>query len=322
MKILVIKPSSLGDIIQALRVAQSVRDQMPEAEISWIVRDRFSDVVKRCPTVNGRLIEFRRTSWLKSAPELIRDIRKTEFDVVFDFQGLLRSGLMTAASKAPLKLGHHLCREGSHLFYTRRVPLPEQGRDSHHVAIMLQFLPEIGLRPELTSPISLDCKPPYHVDDRLRGSQPIVLLPNSREPSREWPGFAALAERILKEDPTAVVVWDSHLEFQTPESLNCDRFINLSRKTGLMEMAGLLSIARLVVANDSGGTHVASAFGVPLLGLFGPTKPYHSGPYPLNNGKNFALVAPNNSLAELAVDTVLSKVLEIIGSAQQLRRSA
>jgi ADP-heptose:LPS heptosyltransferase len=288
-----------------------VRDQLPDSEISWIVRDRFADVVKRCPTVNGRIIEFQRTNWFRSSPALWKEIRKTEFDVVFDFQGLLRSGLMTAAARSPLKLGHRLRREGSQIFYHRVVPLPKEGFDSHHVAIMLQFLPEIGLKPELTSPISLSCEPPLHVDSRLRGSNPIVLLPNSREPSREWPGFAELAHRILQTDPAAVVVWDSHLEFQTPENLNCDRFINLSRKTGLMEMAGLLSMARLVVANDSGGTHVASAFGVPLLALFGPTQPYHSGPYPLNNGRNFALIAPEGRLADLPVETVLSKVLEI-----------
>jgi heptosyltransferase-1 len=311
MKILVVKPSSLGDIIQALRVAQSIRDQMPAAEISWVVRDRFADVVKRCPTVNGRIIEFHRTNWFKTAPKLFRDIRQTTFDVVLDFQGLLRSGLMTAAAKAPRKIGHMQAREGSRFFYTERVLLPPEGDESHHVAIMLQFLPAIGLKAELTSPITLRCEPPYHVDSRLKGSHPIVLLPNSREPSREWPYFAELAQQILKADPTAVVVWDSHIEFKTPESLNSERFINLSRKTGLMEMAGLLHMAKMVVANDSGGTHVASAFGVPLLALFGPTKPNHSGPYPLNNGKNFSLVAPERTLSNLSVDSVLQKVLEI-----------
>lgn len=322
MEILVVKPSSLGDIIQALRVAQSIRDQMPEAVISWVVRDRFAEVVRRCPTVNGRIIEFHRTNWFRTAPKLFRDIRQSRFDVVLDFQGLLRSGLMTLAARSPRKIGHLQAREGSYFFHRERVPLPAEGNDAHHVAIMLQFLPAIGLQPELTTPITLRCEPPYQVDSRLRGSNPIVLLPNSREPSREWPYFAALAQRIIETDHQAVVVWDSHIEFKTPASLENNRFINLSRKTGLMEMAGLISIAKLVVANDSGGTHVASAFGVPLLALFGPTLPNHSGPYPLNNGRNFTLTAPGRKLPELTVETVLAKLREINHNLSNVRKSA
>lgn len=321
MEILVVKPSSLGDIIQALRVAQSIRDQMPEAVISWVVRDRFADVVRRCPTVNGRIIEFHRTNWFRTAPKLFKDIRQSRFDVVLDFQGLMRSGLMTLAARAPRKIGHLQAREGSRFCYNERVPLPAEGNDAHHVAIMLQFLPAIGLKAELTTPITLRCEPPFHVDSRLKGSQPIVLLPNSREASREWPYFAELAQRIIETDRQAVVVWDSHIEFKTPPALQNDRFINLSKKTGLMEMAGLISMARLVVANDSGGTHVASAFGVPLLALFGPTLPNHSGPYPLNNGRNFTLIAPDRRLPDLNVETVLAKVHEINSLTTSARRA-
>ena len=314
MKILIVKPSSLGDIIQGLRVAQAIRDQLPEAVISWVVRDRFADVVRRCPAVNGDLILFERTNGLRGFLKVFRDIRRQRYDAVLDFQGLLRSGLMTLVARSPLKLGHDLCREGSHWCYHRRVPLPSEGRESHNVAVMLEFLPELGLEARLTSPISLSAEPPYHVDDRLRGSQPVVLLPNSREPLREWPYFAELARAVLQNDPSATVVWDSHLPFEAPAELQIDRFINLSTKTGLMDMVGLLSIAKLVVANDSGGTHVAAALGVPLLGLYGPTYPGNSGPFPLNNGTNHVLEAPQRNLSLLSVDDVLQSVLKLTDS--------
>lgn len=317
MRILIVKPSSLGDIIQALRVAQSIRDQLPEAVISWVVRDRFAEVIRRCPAVNGDLIEFNRTNWLRGAPGLFREIRSREFDVVFDFQGLLRSGLMTLAARSPLKLGHHLCREGSQLSYSRLVPLPPDGRDSHHIDLMLHFLPEIGLRAELTSPIRLQCEPPYHVDSRLHEIRPVVLLPNSREPSREWPYFADLAERILQSDSHAAVAWDTNLPFTPPASLVNERFINLSQKTGLMDLVGLLSIARLVIANDSGGTHIAAALGVPVLSLHGPTSACKSGPFPQGNGTNHVLEAANGDLSQLKTDMVLEKVLGLIASSRQ-----
>ena len=65
MRILILKPSSLGDIVCSLPVAQSIRDQMPSAEISWVVKARFSEILKRCPTVNGEIIEYNHAPGLK-----------------------------------------------------------------------------------------------------------------------------------------------------------------------------------------------------------------------------------------------------------------
>ena len=123
MRILIVKPSSLGDIICALPVAQSIRDQLPEAEISWVVKSRFADVVRRCPTVNGELIEFEHSagwSGITAIWRVMRRLRERQFDAVLDFQGLLRSGLMTFAANAPFKVGIAEAREGSRLFYNRR----------------------------------------------------------------------------------------------------------------------------------------------------------------------------------------------------------
>ena len=106
MQILIVKPSSLGDIICALPVAQSIRDQMPEAVISWVVKSRFKEIVQRCPTVNGDVIEFDHSPGIPGLRELwrtMRSLRHRRFDAVLDFQGLLRSGLMTWAVESPLK---------------------------------------------------------------------------------------------------------------------------------------------------------------------------------------------------------------------------
>ena len=75
MQILILKPSSLGDIICALPVAQSIRDQNPDAVISWVVKSRFLDIVQRCPAVNGEIIEFRHQSGPGGLLELYRTIR-------------------------------------------------------------------------------------------------------------------------------------------------------------------------------------------------------------------------------------------------------
>lgn len=167
MRILIVKPSSLGDIICSLPVAQSIRDQLPEAKISWVVKSRFADVVRRCPTVNGELIEFEHSSGWKGITAIgrvMQTLRQRHFDAVLDFQGLLRSGLMTFAANGPLKVGIAEAREGSRLFYSSIVPLPEAGRNSHAIRKLLQFLPAIGLKAELRSPVVMHGDPLDQLD--------------------------------------------------------------------------------------------------------------------------------------------------------------
>lgn len=312
MNTLIIKPSSLGDIIQGLRVAQSLRDQHPDAVISWVVRDRFAEIVQRCPAVNGEVILFERHRGLRGLLKVCRQLRQRRYDAVLDFQGLLRSGLMTWAAKAPIKLGHQLCREGSSLFYDRCVRLPADGKDSHIVEVLLQFLPTLGLEPAIRSPISLQCNPPYDVDSRLRDCRPVVMIPNSREPTREWKQFPELTAALLRQHADVRVVWDSHKAWATPDGLPEERFINLTTKTGLLQMVGLLSMARLVIANDSGPTHIAAAMGIPTLCLHGPTKPEHTGPFPLESQTNNVLRAPNGDLSLLTVEEVMKAVSSIL----------
>jgi len=315
VQILIIKPSSLGDIICALPVAQSIRDQMPDAEISWVVKSRFAEIVRRCPTVNGDIIEFDHHPGVRGLRELwktIGDLRHREFDTVLDFQGLLRSGLMTSAVKAPLKIGSPDGREGSRLACHQIVSLPNGGKDTHAIERLLQFLPPIGLEPSLRSPVVIHGDAPDAIDSRLTNAAPVVMIPNSRGTHKEWPGFPQLTTALLQADPGVTVAWDSHLAWDDPPTKHGDRFINLTTQTSLLQMVDLLRRARLVIANDSGPLHIAAALGVPTLGLFGPTSPERFGPFPLTEPRNNALSSATENMADLAVDTVLTSVMSII----------
>jgi heptosyltransferase-1 len=315
MQILIIKPSSLGDIICSLPVAQSIRDQMPDAVISWVVKSRFKEIVQRCPTVNGEVIEFDHQSGLSGLRNLwqtLRSLRTRQFDAVLDFQGLLRSGLMVCAVQAPLKIGSRDAREGSSLACDRIVSLPEGGKDTHAIERLLQFLPEIGLEASLRSPVVIQGDSPDEIDARLIGASPIVMIPNSRGSHKEWPGFPQLTTALLAQEPNVTVAWDSHLAWEDPQTNHSDRFINLTTHTSLLQMVDLLRRARLVIANDSGPLHIAAALGVPTLGLFGPTSPERFGPFPLTAPGNNALSSPNDRISELSVDTVLTTVRTIL----------
>ena len=315
MQILIIKPSSLGDIICSLPVAQSIRDQMPEAVISWVVKTQFREIVQRCPTVNGEVIEFDRRSGIGGLHEFwktIRTLRDRRFDAAFDFQGLLRSGLMLRSANCPLKVGSPDARELSRLACDKIVSLPDGGRNTHAIERLLQFLPSIGLDASLRSPVVINGDSVDAIDHRLSRTAPIVMIPNSRGPHKEWPGFPELTTALLEARPDVTVAWDSHLAWEDPVTNNPDRFINLTTRTSLLQMVDLLQRARVVIANDSGPLHIAAALGRPTLGLFGPTSPDRFGPYPLSADRNNALVSSSHRMTGLSVERVLRCVQEIL----------
>src|SRR5471030_2013896 len=119
-ELLVIKPSSLGDIVQALQVATSLKAQVPHLRISWIVREMFAPIVKACEAVDHVYV-FDRKGGTKGFLKLMKQVRATKFDYVFDMQGLLRTGLMASRTRAKLKVGRSDAREMAGMFYDERV---------------------------------------------------------------------------------------------------------------------------------------------------------------------------------------------------------
>lgn len=147
-ELLIIKPSSLGDIVQALQVATSLKAQRPDLRISWVVREIFAPIVRACEAVSHVYV-FERNAGAKGFLKLTKEVRKTKFDYVFDMQGLLRTGLMTSRTLAKKKVGRSDAREMSGFFYDQKVPLPPDGKRSHAVDILLQFCPVLDCKPEL-----------------------------------------------------------------------------------------------------------------------------------------------------------------------------
>ena len=120
MKILIVKPSSLGDIINGLMVAQSLHDQCPDAEISWVAQDRFAPVVQGCPIVKHTYL-FRRHDRVHGLKDLIKELRREEFDVAMDFHGIGRSVTMLLSCRARRKIGHVFSALFVRAFVSRKI---------------------------------------------------------------------------------------------------------------------------------------------------------------------------------------------------------
>ncbi|MSU24840.1 MAG: lipopolysaccharide heptosyltransferase family protein [Opitutus sp.] len=311
-EILIIKPSSLGDIVHALQVATSLKAQSEGLRISWVVREIFAPIVRACEAVD-RVYVFERNGGAKGFLKLTKEIRKTKFDYVFDMQGLLRTGLMTSRTHATKKVGRSDAREWSGMFYDERVPLPPEGKHSHALEILLQFCTVLGVKPELRGTLKFREVDSLHLRfaDSRGGTKPIVMFPDSRRAEKCWGGFKQLTELLLREDKSRKIVWAGSNYVHDRTGYPPAQFFNLTGNTSLVSLPALIKRADWIISNDSGPMHLAAALGVKTLGIFGPTDPREFGPYPLNGPTNFVIQAPVGDLKLLPVKEVYARFQKV-----------
>jgi ADP-heptose:LPS heptosyltransferase len=311
-ELLIIKPSSLGDIVQALQVATSLKAQRADLRISWVAREIFAPLVRACEAVD-RVYVFERAGGAKGFIKLMREIRRTKFDYVFDMQGLLRTGLMTSRTRAKHKIGRGDPREGAGFFYDRKVPLPPDGRRSHAIDILLEFCPVLGLKPELRGALRFREAENLNLKfaEGRAGTRPVLMFPDSRRPEKRWGGFKQLTEMLLREDSARKVIWAGSNPLPDRNSFSAAQFLNLTGNTSLVSLPALIKRADWVVTNDSGPMHLAAALGVRVIGIFGPTDSRLYGPYPSDAPTNFVIQAPVGDLKLLTAKDVYARFQRI-----------
>ena len=310
-RLLVIKPSSLGDIVHGLQLLQGVKRQRPELHVTWVVRDRFAGLVHAAPFVD-EVIHFRRRDGWRGMVHVLREIRARRFDLVWDLQGLLRSGLMTAAARAPRKIGRSDAREGSGLFYHERVAPAVAGAETHAIEVLLPFAETVGVVPKIDFPLALRDDATFGWRGFFRGDEraTFVIFTDSRGAGKEWPRFDELTERIFAQIPNARVAWCAGKPAEPRAAVPAERFLNL---TGcpLDQMIALVRQRAVFIGNDSGPMHLSAASGNRVLAIFGPTSPRRFGPYPADSSRNRAVVAPGGELARLEPAAVLAALEEL-----------
>ena len=315
LSLLIIKPSSLGDIVHGLQVVQAVAKHLPQCQITWVVRDRFAPLVEAAPFVH-EVIHFRRKLGLRGIFEVNRKLRKRRFDAVWDMQGLFRSGLMVASAHSEVKWGRNDSREGAGWF-SRKVPMPPGEGPHHAIPVLLEFARTLGLEPEISIPLELRAGPSLPWQKFFEGdpSRRFVIFTDSRGAGKEWPKFSALTRLILEKIPESRVAWcagsPTAPDFPVPEG----RFLNLTA-CPFAEMIALARQASVFIGNDSGPMHLSAAVGNRVLAIFGPTSPARFGPWPPTSQATAAVVAPAGKLADLSPQAVFEALLELLGRAR------
>ena len=274
--ILIIKPSALGDIVHTLPALRALRKSFPDAEISWLIRPQFAPLLENHPHLT-RLIHFDRRflgkAWrnpgaLTALFSLFRCLRRSNFDAVFDFQGLFRTAFLARVSGCRKRFGRADARELSRLFYTHTVKKP---LDSPHVVDYYMNLVRAAGAAELDVEFTLprDAAAEKSVKrllaaNGINSQRYAVLVPGSAHPYKCWPveRFAELAAKLSSEHDLSVIASggpsEAHLVQSLVESADVP-ITNVAGRTSLAELIALLRDAALVVSNDTGPGHIAAA---------------------------------------------------------------
>lgn len=329
-RILIIKPSALGDIILALPALSALKRSFPNASISWFVRPEFAPLITGHPYISDIILFDRKqlAKWwccpesFQSLRSLIRQLKAGEFDLVFDFQGLFRTGYFSRVTGCKRRLGMAGARELAHLFYTDKIS--QDASSIHLVDYYLKIVAAAGARR-----FDAEFKLPEDVGaadkiDKLLKSQGVngkyaVIVPGAAQAEKRWPidRFAELAEKISARFGMQVVATGSQGEREYIEAIG-KRVINLAGKTTVRELIPLMKKVSLVVSNDTGPGHIAAAAGVPIVMIFGPTNPARVCPYkrpqcvvavePNERGMKADSYEPRHDINHITVEQVFETV--------------
>lgn len=276
MKVLIVKTSSMGDVVHALPAASDLLRHVPGAQIDWLVEAPFAAIPQLHPGVR-RVLPMAWRKWRKSLLEkptrdaigaLRRELRAETYDLVLDLQGLLKSALWARQARGPLA-GYDADSAREPLaawFYARKAAVPrdlqavERNRRlaaAHLGYAMPATAPEFGLvapaRP-LWQP-----KVPY-----------AVIIPNASRKEKLWPErrWIAVGQRLKDKGWLPVVLWGSDSEQTLAERIAAGCEGDVPRFLKVSDVAGLLAGAGPVVGLDTGFTHLAAALGRPTLGIY------------------------------------------------------
>ena len=273
---MIIKPSSLGDIVHTLPAVTLLREAHPGAEITWVINPEFAPLLRGNPDVNHVHFfprgQFRGLGAPRSLLPWLKKTRGIRPDLALDFQGLLRSALIARISGAKEIYGMSDAREGSRFFYDRVAKVNRRG---HAVNRYLKLAECAG------ATIGESLRWPLPTGDPLpRFDQypPFILLhPFARGDGKSLSN-AVIEEFCSAFAPTrVVVVGQSRRKIDTPG--NC---IDLTNQTSLLQLIRLIRVARFVVSVDSGPMHIAAAVTDNLLSIHTWTDPRRVGPYNRN----------------------------------------
>ncbi len=289
-RLLIVKTSSIGDVLHALPIVSAIKDAAPHLEIGWVVRKRCADILHGNPAID-HLYVLPNSPAFGELAALRRTLCAARYDIALDMQGLALSGLITWLSGAPLRVSWDRNREGNALFLTHPI-VPGRAKDAHEIDLLYGFAEALGAytpHPEYTP------QPYLAAENAAKAAERLSALPRPRialnvgasRAYKRWPleSWTEVAQSLTQSGRSVVFVGDradaETVALITPHLTG--GFVNLAGQTTLRELASVLAECDLLISGDSGPMHLAVAVGTPTVAIFGATHPKRHGPYGARN---------------------------------------
>jgi heptosyltransferase-1 len=268
-RILVIRLSSLGDVIHALPAAASLKHSFPQSTLTWVVKPRWAPLLEGNPYVD-EVLWFERTA--RGILALRRRLRAETFDLIVDFQGLVQSALVAASARGDKVVGlaRTQARESlAALFYSTGVRTTAEHRVDQNL--------EIATAAGATSLLRTFPMPEGKPEGNLPEGRFVLANPLAGWKWKQWPlqHYGELARRLGEEFGVPLVVNGAPEGADALKSIS-GALVHLSGLPGLIHATRRTSA---VVGVDSGPVHLAAALGRPGVAIYGPTNPASHGPY-------------------------------------------
>ncbi|MFI4910853.1 MAG: glycosyltransferase family 9 protein [Sedimentisphaeraceae bacterium JB056] len=335
-RILIVKPSAIGDITTALPSLHSLRKAYPDAHISWLVRKEFAPLIANHPELDEVIIFDRKllSRWWRDRKsfselkELVGKLRDGSFDLVLDLQGLFRSGILTWLTRSKNRFGMQTAREMAPIFYTKKVSPPENSR--HVIDYYQKIVAQTGaedvsvefiLPPE---PEAMDYCVKLLKDNGVDPDNFRIFVAGASEPNKCWQSekFGALAEKIVADNGGQIVIVGTPADTPAAKEIISTTdapVVDLTGKTNLPQLVALMHMSKLIISNDTGPGHIAIATKRPAVIIFGYTNPIRLYPYnrmdamAVNDfdGRGLKLRSsdPKHSIKQITLQQVYEKVL-------------
>ena len=302
MKILLIRPRLIGDVVFTTPAIRALRRRFADAWISYLVEPEAAPVLRSNPHLNELVVAPRDGGWRRTLADvaLARRLRAARFDLVIDLHGGPRSSLLAWVTGAPRRIGYDVVARG--WMYTTRVHRPRALRPRHSVQNQWDLLEPLGIAPPDPGRDPTEMPESAAAADEVgarlaaagvTAAHPLIVIHVSAgNPFRRWPAeaFVELVDGLAAGDPARRIVITSG-----PSDADArQRIIETARgrlpagrrgavlecgEFDLDELRALLSRAALYVGGDSGPLHIASTTSVAVVGIYGPTLPVRSQPW-------------------------------------------
>ncbi|TGQ71479.1 MAG: lipopolysaccharide heptosyltransferase I [Mesorhizobium sp.] len=287
MKVLIVKTSSMGDVIHTFPAVEDASRARPDISFDWCVEEAFAGIVALHPAIGAiHTVAIRRwrkhlldkATW-REAAALRRRLRTSRYDLVIDAQGLLKSALVARQAGAPIAgFDRSSAREpNAALFYdvTHAVP-----RGMHAIERTRRlFGLALGYEPEL-SRLDSGIVAPSGNPVGTEGKNAFLLHGTSRE-DKKWPAqdWIETARLLVEQGMTPITTWSNEREKAVAEAIaKAVPSTVVVPRSPLAAIAAILGRSTLVIGADTGLTHLASAFGLPTVAVFLATEPGLTGP--------------------------------------------